>query len=201
MVMQDRQQHQQEVQAFLQKDFSSHQSWEFALPNGSGNETYFVRSNGQAYFVKLGAQVTKYQAVASIGLTPEVLAVGTLGDGTSIIVQPYIVGRKPSRRDYHNRLEQFATAINKVHHDPELKRVLPTVSSDTYSGVGLEALDHIQQRWEHYKKQVPKLAGFVDESLDKLEQQVVNFQGTGLVASHNDICNVTGLSQTMETFT
>jgi hypothetical protein len=37
--MQDRQQHQQEVRAFLQKHFSS-RSWEFSLPIGTGHETY-----------------------------------------------------------------------------------------------------------------------------------------------------------------
>ena len=190
--MQDRQQHKQEVQAFLQKHFSN-PSWELALPGGSGNETYFVQSNEHAYFVKLGTQAAKYQAMASIGLTPQVLAVGSLGDGTSIIVQPYIAGRRPSRRDYHVHLERFATAINKAHHSPEVKQVLPKVSSDLYSVVGLEVLAHLRQRWERYKAQVPKVAGFIDESLDYLEQQVKGFQGTGLVASHNDICNVNWL--------
>jgi len=188
MVLKDREQHQQEVQAFLQKHISN-QSWEFDLPKGSGNETYFADSNGHTYFVKLGAQAAKYQAMASIGLTPQVLADGAMGDGTPIIVQPYIDGRKPSRKDYHSHLEQFASAINKVHHDPVLKQVLPKVSSDFYSVVGSNALVHIKQRWEHYKNQVPKVADFVDESLAYLEQQVGGFQGTGLVASHNDICN------------
>jgi thiamine kinase-like enzyme len=192
MVVQDRQKHQQQALAFLQKHFSN-QSWEFTLPKGSGNETYFARSNEHIYFVKLGVQAARYQAVASIGLTPQVLAVGTLEDGTSLIVQAYIAGRNPSRRDYRNHLEQFATAINKVHHNPELKQVLPKISSDLYSIVGLDALVSIQQRWDCYKTQVPKVAKFVNESLDHLEQQVRDFQGTGLVASHNDICNANWL--------
>jgi thiamine kinase-like enzyme len=131
--------------------------------------------------------------MASIGLTPQVLAVGTLGDGTSIIVQPYIVGSKPSRRDYHTHLEQFAIAINKAHHSPEVQQVLPKVSSDLYRVVGLESFSRIQQRWGLYKTQVPKVAEFIDESLDYLGQQVKDFQGTGLVASHNDICNANWL--------
>ena len=190
--MQNRQQHQQEAHAFLQKHFSN-QSWEFTLPKGTGNETYFAHSNEHTFFVKLGAQVAKYQRVASIGLTPQVLAVGTLEDGTSIIVQTYIAGRNPSRKDYRNHLDQFATAIHKVHHDPELKQVLPKVSSDLYSIVGLNVLVQIQQRWERVKPQVPKVADFVNESLDALEQQVRDFQGAGLVASHNDICNANWL--------
>jgi thiamine kinase-like enzyme len=153
-----------------------------------------VHQNGSTpFFVKLGVQAAKYQAVASIGLTPQVLAVGTLEDGTSIIVQAYIAGRNPSRKDYRNHLDQFATAIHKVHHDPELKQVLPKVSSDLYSIAGLNVLVQIQQRWERFKSQVPKVADFVNQSLSYLEQQVRDFQGTGLVASHNDICNANWL--------
>lgn len=138
-------------------------------------------------------QTTKYQAVAAIGLTPQLLAVGSLGDGTSIIVQPYIAGKNPSQRDYHLRLEQFAIAVNKLHHSAEVKQVLPKASSNLYRAAGLESLTHIQQKWERFKSQVPKVADFIDESLDYLRQQVMDFQGTGLVASHNDICNANWL--------
>src|SRR5688572_32042299 len=103
VIMQDRKYHQQEIQAFLQKHFLSNH-WEFGLPNGSGNETYFAHGNGHAYFVKLGVQITRYEVMASIGLTPPVLVSGCLEDGTPMLVQPYIVGRKPSRRDYHTHL-------------------------------------------------------------------------------------------------
>ena len=48
--MQDRQQHQQEVQAFLQKHFRGG-SWEFSLPIGTGHETYFARSDEASCFV------------------------------------------------------------------------------------------------------------------------------------------------------
>jgi thiamine kinase-like enzyme len=193
--MLDKQQHQQEVRAFLQKHFSNH-SWEFTLPKGSGNETYFAQCNEHTYFVKLGVQVTKYQVVASIGLTPQVLAADSLRDGTSIIVQPYITGKRPSRNDYHIHLEQFASAINKIHHDPEVKQVLPKVSSNLYIVVGLESLAHIQQKWERHKLKVPSVADFIAESLNYLKQQVKGFQGTGLVASHNDICNANWLVST-----
>jgi thiamine kinase-like enzyme len=193
--MQNRQRHQQEVHAFLQQHFSN-QPWELTLPNGSGNETYFARCNGHTYFVKLGVQATKYQVVASLGLTPQVLVAESLGDGTSIIVQPYISGKRPSRRDYRIRLEQFASAINQIHHNVEVKQVLPEASSSFYSVLGLESLDHIKQKWERYKSQVPEVADFIDESLDYLRHQVIDFQGTGLVASHNDICNANWLIST-----
>lgn len=193
--MQNRQQHQQEVQAFLQQHFSN-QSWELTLPNGSGNETYFARCNKNTYFIKLGVQTIKYEAVASIGLTPQVLVAGSLRDGTSIIVQSYITGKRPSRRDFHIHLEQFALAINQIHHSAEVKQVLPTVSSNLYSVAGLESLARIQQKWERHKSKVPSVADFIDESLDYLRQQVMGFQGAGLVASHNDICNANWLIST-----
>lgn len=190
--MLDRKHHQQEVQAFLQKHLGS-THWDFSFPTGSGNETYFARSNEYSCFVKLGVQISRYQAMASIGLTPQVLAIGCLADGTSIIIQPAIAGRNPSRKDYHTHLEQIAAIINQTHHHPKLKEVLPEVSSDLYSAVGMESLTHIQQRWKQVRAQVPEAAEFVDESLVYLAQQVQRFVGTGLVASHNDICNANWL--------
>jgi thiamine kinase-like enzyme len=193
--MQNRQQHQQEVQAFLQQHFSN-QSWELTLPNGRGNETYFARCNKNSYFIKLGVQTIKYQVVASTGLTPQVLAAGSLRDGTSIIVQPYIAGKRPSRRDFYIHLEQFALVIHRIHHSAEVKQVLPAVSSNLYRVTGLESLARIQQKWESHKSQVPEVSDFIDESLDYLRQQVMGFRGAGLVASHNDICNANWLIST-----
>jgi len=190
--MQNRQQHQPEVQAYLQKQFSS-RHWEFNLPKGYGNEAYFAHGNGCTYFIKLQAQVDRYQAMASIGLTPPVIATAVLEDGTSLLVQPYITGRKPSRKDYHTHLEQIAAIINRTHQSPEVRRVLPQASSDLYSVLGREALTRVWQRWEHYKAQVPAIAAFVDESLAYLAGQVQGLRGAGLVASHNDICNANWL--------
>lgn len=92
--MPDRQKHQQEVRSFLQEHFPIH-DWDFSIPHGTGMETYFVQGNRQEYFVKVGAPVERYRAIAEIGLTPQVLAAGCLTDGTSIIVQPYITGKIP----------------------------------------------------------------------------------------------------------
>ena len=84
--MQDKQHHQKEVEAFLQKHFRSTRR-SFTFPEGSGNETYFAHGNERSYFVKLGVQISRHQAVASLGLTPQVLADGYLTDGTSMIIQ------------------------------------------------------------------------------------------------------------------
>jgi thiamine kinase-like enzyme len=190
--MQDRRQHQQEVQGFLHKHFLGKQ-WRFELPIGSGNETYFAFANDSAYFVKLGVQIARYEAMATLDLSPPVLAAGYLEDGISIVVQPYIAGRHPSRKDYRLHLEQIAAIIHRMHHSPELHRVLPQVSSDFYRVVGSESLTRLEQSWLHYRAQVPQVAHFVDESLAYLSQQVQSILGNGLVASHNDICNANWL--------
>jgi len=191
----NRQPHRQEVHAFLQKHFGI-TYWDFAIPNGSGNETYFVNGNEQRYFIKVGVQIERYQAMDALGLIPPVLLTGYLTDGVSIIVQAYIAGRTPSRKDFQTQLEQIATMISRTHHGAEVKRVLPEASSNTYRDLGLAVLTGIQQRWEAYQAQVPEVAEFVEASLADLHQQVQSFQGAGLVASHNDICNANWLLST-----
>ncbi len=186
--MNSRKLHQKEVESFLNSKFSS-QSWKFTYPGGHGNETYFARSDNKVYFVKLGSEVAKYQVMASIGLTPLILTEGSLEDGTSIMVQTYIEGQTPTRRDYQTHLEDFATALHKVHHSAELKQVLPEVSTDKYSAIGLQVLNEIQTRWNKFRHLVPRSADLVDEGIIQLREKVKGFQGTGLVASHNDICN------------
>jgi len=190
--MNNQQQHQSEVQSFLQKQFSN-RDWEFTLPHGYGNETYFAHGNGQTYFVKLGAPVSNYQAVASIGLTPPLIATGYLEDGTSILVQSYITGRKPSRKDYRDYLEQIAAIIDKTHHSPELRSILPDAPSVLYNDLASESLSRVQQRWEQYKAQVPAIATQVDENLANLMQLAHCLPGAGVVTSHNDICNANWL--------
>jgi thiamine kinase-like enzyme len=190
--MQNRQQHQQEALAFLNKNISG-ESWEFSLPHGWGNETYYARGGTQACFVKLGVQPARYQVMGSIGLTPPVLATGVLADGTTIIVQLLIDGRKPSRKDYREQLEQFAMAIKTFHHNLELQRTLPPTTSGAFSGMGLETVNLLKQKWALYRAQVPEVSSFIDDSLEKLGETSRRFHGQGLVASHNDICNMNWL--------
>jgi hypothetical protein len=184
--MQNRQKHQQEVLTFLQKHVSP-QTWEFSLPHGWGNETYFARSREKHCFIKLGIQIERYRVMASIGLTPPLLTAGQLVDGTSIIVQDAIDGRMPSRKDYRDHLEQFATAIKTFHQSPELQRSLPPVPSGSYNILAYQALEQLRRKWQVHRALVPSVAGFIDESLDELGRQVHKFQGQGAVASHNDI--------------
>lgn len=190
--MPDRQGHQEEVRLFLNENFSRG-DWELNLPRGTGNETYFARGGNQSLFVKLNVHAERYRVAASIGLTPPVLAAGSLEDGTSIIVQPFIPGKRPARSNYRAYLGQFASTIRDLHHCDELKGMLPRVRSDLYSMAGLEVLDNIRKRWEGVKSLVPDSAGFVDESLRTLQREVAGLKGSGLVASHNDICNANWL--------
>src|SRR5688572_14413899 len=191
-MMPNRREHQQDVRSFLQNHLSIH-DWIFSLPRGSGMETYFARGNERGYFVKVGAPVERYLAMAEIGLTPPVLASGQLESGLSILVQPLIARRKPSRIDYRDQLEQVAALIRRMHHHPQLRGVLLLPASNLHKEAGLRALNHLRQKWERYKVQAPDVAEFVENSLDYLAQQVNLFTTDGLVASHNDICNANWL--------
>jgi hypothetical protein len=190
--MSERQKHQPEVQSFLQKHFSA-RDWTFSFPEGTGMETYFAYGNAQSYFVKVGAAVERYLVMAEMGLTPPVLSFGQLDSGVSIIVQPFIAGRTPSRRDYQDQLERVAGIVHKMHHHPRIREALGQLSSSGHKEVGLQAMDRLRQTWGRYKAQVPSLAPFVDRSLDHLEQQITRFSTKGLIASHNDICNANWL--------
>ena len=191
----DRTQHQQEVQAFLQRHISN-QTWDLTLPQGSGHETYFAQCGVQTYFVKIGVQIARYQALAAMGLTPQVLAAGSLADGASLLVQAYVAGTSPSRREYRLHLAQFAAAVRQLHHNAALQTQLPRPSSDLFAAAGLEALNRLEQKWTRCRAQVPQAADFVDHSLSGLRQKIADFQGAGLVASHNDICNANWLVST-----
>ncbi len=187
-----RQDHQQEVCRFLREHFSIH-DWRFSLPHGSGKESYFAEGNGQGYFVRLGVPVERYLTMAEIGLTPPVLVNGQLDNGLSVVVQPIIAGRTPSRLDYHNQLTQVAECIRKMHYSQSAKQTLPRASSNLYRDAGLFALNRLRQKWERWKAQVPVVAEFVDNSLEYLAQQVSLFKGEGVVVSHGDICNANWL--------
>ena len=191
-IMPDRQEHQQEVRGFLQKHLSI-RDYTFSLPRGSGMETYFVQGNERGYFVKVGAPVDRYVAMAEIDLTPPVLVVGRLESDLSIMIQPFITGRTPSRLDFHDQLEKVAAPTHKMHHHPRVRGTLQEASSNLHKDAGLRALDHLRQKWEPYKALVPTVAGFVDNSLEYLRQHIGLFSSEGLVTSHNDICNANWL--------
>ena len=190
--MTERQEHRQEVRSFLQAHLSIRE-WAFLIPRGTGTETYFAQGSGQDYFVKVGAPVERYIVMAEIGLAPPVIIVGQLESGLSILVQPRIAGRRPSRIDYHSQLEKVAALIHKMHHCPQAERILPATPSNFHKEAGLSALRHLQQKWQTFRAQVPTVSRFVDDSLEVLSQQINSFSGEGLVVSHNDICNANWL--------
>jgi hypothetical protein len=108
--MPDRTRHLPAVRSFLDQEFSA-QDWEFSFPHGWGNETYYARGQHHSLFVKLGAPVANYLTMAAVGLTPVVLACGKLQDGTSILAQPRLAGRKLSWADFRLHLEQMAEMV------------------------------------------------------------------------------------------
>ena len=186
--MLERQEHLQEVGSYLRSHFPA-QDWIFSLPRGSGRETYFARGNEHVYFVKVGAPVENYLAMAEIGLTPPVLSVGKLESGVSILVQSFIAGKMPSRSDFQNELERVAALIHTMHNDPRVQRVLSPSRSSLHMDAGQQAFQFLLQKWERYKSQVPEVSEFVDDSLAELALEIGQFSTEGLAASHNDICN------------
>ena len=188
----NRHQHQQEVRAFLEQAFGA-ASWQIKRPQGRGHETYFAHRGDQSYFVKLGVDLARSQAMAALGLTPELLATGRLADGTALLTQPFIAGRNPTRSDYRADLEQVAGMIQMMHHSLLLQGTLPPVLSQDYRATGLAVLENVRQRWLRCRPLVPEVAEFVDAGLETLERQVLSFVDSGLVASHNDICNANWL--------
>lgn len=185
---QNRQQHQQQVEAFLQQCFGIRE-WTFTLPPGSGNETYFAHTLGENYFVKVGGYPERALALAEAGLSPTVLASGHLPDGAAIMVQPFVEGRSPRPKDYQKHLEQISAMLGQMHHDPQVKKALPQPTSYLHIDGALRALAYAEQQWSIYKAQMPADTEFLDQSLVDLRQQLEQLTGAGLVASHGDFCN------------
>ena len=190
--MPNRQEHQQEVHAFLKKHLSIY-DWKFSLPHGSGMETYIAQGFKRRYFVKVGAPVDRYLALADLGLTPPVILHGQLDSELSVMVQLFIEGWNPSRRDYRDRLPDVAEIVRKMHHSSKLMGILPPAPSSLLKDAGRRTLEQLRKKWERYKAYVTSVAGFVDDSLEEINRWVNRFSGEGLVASHGDICNVNWL--------
>jgi thiamine kinase-like enzyme len=186
--MPDQRTHWTDVQAYLTKNIATC-AWTATHPSGSGHETYVAHGLGESYFVKLGACAERYEILAADGLTPVVLSSGSLEDGTAIIVQPFIAGRKPSRKDFQSHLDRFAIITHGVHHHPQLGRILPPAPTTTHRAAAERALTALRRQWASYRSFVPTEATFVDDSLERLVHDIGRLDGTGLVASHNDICN------------
>jgi hypothetical protein len=107
-MMKDKLRHHEEVIEFLENHLSR-QHWRLALPtSGRGQETYVATAGERSYFVKLGVDIPRYEIMASLGLTPEVIASGCLSDDISIIVQPFLPGRNPSWGDFQRSLNSMA---------------------------------------------------------------------------------------------
>jgi thiamine kinase-like enzyme len=177
-----------EVEAFLENTLGV-RKWAITEPGGSGNETYFAKGEGYDLFVKVDGQVDRALAVARNGLTPPVVATGTLKDGTPVLVQRRIDGVTPTRSDLREHMEQVAVIIGEMHRSEKVRRALPEKPTERYRDAGMQALASLRERWQQYRPQVPESAEFVNTSLDALEGHIDELPGAGLVASHGDICN------------
>jgi hypothetical protein len=187
-----RRRHEAEVRAWLQARFGIRE-WALALPPGSGDETYLAVGGDRRCFVKVGAAVERAQAVAAAGVAPPVWAAGTLANGRSLLVQPYLEARTPRPWDFQIQLDQVAAVVHALHHEPGVRQVLPPAASGRYAEAGLARLAAVRARWEYWRPRVPAVAAFVDGALARLGAEIADFAGAGLVAAHGDICNANWL--------
>ncbi len=182
-----------EVCRMLEREFAG-RTWELSLPpQGTGNETYFGRCAERSCFIKLGVEIERYRIMDSLGLAPRVVLTGCLEDGTALVVQERVAGRRPSRKDLRDHLEQFAQAVRATHECDALQKVLPPKRSDFYRDAGLDTLADVERRWRGVRFAVPESAAYVESCIERLRGEIHQFESEGLVASHNDICNANWL--------
>lgn len=185
--------HKNQVVAFLQQHVKQ-QPWSLDLPpSGRGQETYFARSDEASCFIKVGAESERYRIMSESGVAPEVIAVGYLENGIPILVQRRMIGRMPSRKDFQERLDIFAHILGLTHRNEKLKAVLPQIVQQDYKNVALAKIAAVERRWLKIKSSVLAFADEVDQNIQHLKDQVEQFTGRGLVASHNDPCNANWL--------
>jgi len=83
--------------------------------------------------------------------------------------------------------------VSSTHNSRKVINSLPMTSSDLFIDAGLTAVERVQRKWEEYRSLVLAEADFVDRALAQLRQDALDFAGSDLVASHNDICNANWL--------
>jgi len=105
------------------------------------------------------------------------------------LVQEHISGRIPSRSDFQKKLAIFAQIIRDTHQSEHVIRILPERDIESYSQAGLDIIECISRRWKKFRSQVPSVVEYVEEKIEYLKAEVTKFSGSGLVASHNDVCN------------
>lgn len=186
--------HQLHVKTFLRQEIAN-QDWQITRPpHGSGQETYFASGSSREVFIKLGARVELYQSAAWLGLVPPVIHSGQLEDGTTILVQARMQGRKPSRADFQRHLGQFAESLRILHNSEALQGLLPPRRSNLYQDVGFEMLAEVEHRWRAVIPGLPlPVVSYIEEKIAYLRDCLAQFQGGGLAASHNDPCNANWL--------
>jgi thiamine kinase-like enzyme len=181
--------HKNQVIVFLQKAVKNQQWLIEHPPYGRGQETYFARSAEDSFFIKLGADTRRYKIMSGMGIAPDVIATGLLEDGSSILVQQWVSGRMPSRQDFREQMHAFAHILLLTHQSENLKGVLPQFSSQDYKSAGVAMIAVVEKRWLKIKPHVLALSDEVDQKIQYLKDHVEQFTGSGLVASHNDVCN------------
>ena len=183
---------QEQIIDFLSDKFSSI-SRQLQPTSGTGHESYFGANGNKQLFIKIGANVERYQLMAADDLTPTVLASGELPNGQTILVQQKINGRTPTRQDFQTHLPAFAHVLGQAHQHPDLRDELLPPVSESYEDMGQLAFENLLKKWNIYRPQVPTLAQTIDQKLDRLQDTLSELSGGGTIASHNDVCNANWL--------
>ena len=192
--MQNRYRHEHEVVSFLQRSLTGSR-WRIGPPRwGRGRETYVASGDRGSYFVKLGARPEPYLAMSACDLTPPILGSGTLTDGTTILIQPYLAARAPSWGDFALRLDEFANVVRKMQCDPRVHEAVAHATSPRHRDLAESAFGRLTARWLSNRDLLPREATErVDNALAGLWGEIQEISGSGVVAAHNDICDANWL--------
>ncbi len=180
------------ITQFLDNNLSA-SNWELVPTQGTGQESYFATREAHSFFIKLGANIERYELMAADGLTPAVFASGALPNGQTILVQEKINGRTPNRQDFQTHLPAFAHVLRQTHQHAELRDELQPALSESYQDMAQLAFEELLKKWAAYRNRVPDLAQPIDQKLNQIRQAITELSGGGTIVSHNDICNANWL--------
>jgi hypothetical protein len=116
----------------LQQHFPP-QSWSITRPSaGVQKDSYVAHSEQHALFIKFDADTPAWSRLATIGVTPPLLARGSL-HGRSYLIQACVDGVHPDRLWFARHAAVLAELIRRYHHDQPLTALLAPSPPQSYA--------------------------------------------------------------------